>query len=129
MTPSEFRKETVEEFLARGGSIQRVEVAVQGFELSEASETPAVEPDCVCCGRASGHRHWCIFHPSATDPMDEDETPDESPDCPTCRKRKKTCAKCILAIRAKSALKLCLICGEEFSPTSRFGRFVCNTCK
>jgi hypothetical protein len=76
-------------------------------------------PPCVCCGWRKRHRRWCLHHP--------DETISNA-GCPSCAKRKKTCVKCLLEKRTKTT-KLCLVCGQPFVPTSRFGRFTCSSCK
>src|SRR3954468_2536597 len=111
------RKETVEEFLARGGRITVMRTPPPAASDPSPPTIPKpADASCVCCGRTKGHRHWCLHNPASTplDPVAPPQPPSDQA-CVRCgltlRKQttKQHCTPCLLAIRTHT--KLCLVCG------------------
>lgn len=89
---------------------------------------------CICCGRLKGHRHWCLHNPDVGPPIGEEPAPAKKLTSGLClcgaklRGNRRRCVQCIMSLRKKTGLILCLVCAKEFTPSKRMGRFVCPNC-
>lgn len=120
------RKETVEEYLARGGKITVIpSKRPPKAKPIRPDPQPKSDPSCICCGRLNGHEPWCLQN---TQPKPKGKRRVVRI-CKRCKAKqaKAICTKCVLTLRAKGEF-ICLICAKKFKPGKRLGKFVCPSC-